>query len=142
METPPRLTSSLPAQLSDKRTRRKSSIVSTGLGRQKHRCLFSEEESEGVSATVMKKTRRWVDLFHSLSNFFFFVKVTDTNLFFALFNTSVLTVASVSVLLFSCNTSSLPFPVSASFFLLQWNHILHLFIGVLSGPQEDLSSIN
>lgn len=71
METPPRLTSSLPAQLSDKQRRRKSSIVSTGLGREKRRCLFSQEESGGFSATVMKKTRRWVDFFHSLSDFFF-----------------------------------------------------------------------
>lgn len=48
METPPRLTSSLPAQLSDKRRRRKSSIVSTGLGRENNCCLFSKEESEGL----------------------------------------------------------------------------------------------
>lgn len=132
METPPRLTSS---QLSDKRRRRKSSIVSTGLGREKHRCLFSE----GVIATVMKKALRWVDFFHSLSNFSFFVKARITNLFYSLFNSSVLPAASVAILVFSQNTSSLPFPVSASFFVTVEPHFasLHRRTELSDGPQGD-----
>lgn len=45
METPPRLASSLSAQFSDKKARRKSSVISSGHGRGGWLFLLAEEES-------------------------------------------------------------------------------------------------